>query len=167
MKYLLLSFALVLAVAAVAGCAGPAPTPAPPPATATPPAMANKLIVFGDTVSFSGKDDPNSCTLKSRFKRGDAVGFRMTAEDPLSGKLVDTAKLVVHVTVGGKSADVPMLYRGTGANPHPGMWTAKWIVPSDAPTGVVQYTVTATDDQGQSGEYKPFQVEASELAVVN
>ncbi len=167
MKKLLLLFVLVLAMGAIAACSAPAPTPAPPPATATPPPMANKLIIYGDTVSFAGKDDPNSCTLKSRYKHGEAVGFRMTAEDPLSGKVVDTAKLIVHVTISGKTTDVPMLYRGTGTNPHPGMWTAKWVVPNDAPVGVVQYTVTATDTQGQSGEYKPFQVEASELAVVN
>lgn len=90
----------------------------------------------------------------------------MTAIDPLTGKYVETANLVVHLTFGGNTVDVPMNYRGTGANPRPGFWTTKWVVPADAPTGIVDYSVTATDDQGRTGEYKPFQIESSELTIV-
>ncbi len=159
-----LGFVLALAMTGLAACgSASAPTPVP---TATPSPMANKLIVYGDTVYFAGKTDPNTCVEQSRYKSGQAVGFRMTAIDPVTGKVDDAATLVVHVTFGGKTVDVPMNYRGTGANPHPGMWTGKWVVPNDAPTGIVKYVVSATDKQGRTGEFQPFNVDASELAVV-
>jgi hypothetical protein len=128
--------------------------------------MADNIIVYGDTVSFAGRDDPDSCIAKSRFTHEEAVGFRMTAVDPMTGEVVESAELVVHVTYGGKTEDVPMRWRGSGDNPRPWMWTAKWVVPADAPTGTVEYTVTATDDQGRTGEFKPFEIESSKLAVV-
>lgn len=175
MRRLGLRFIVLLALVAVlvpliAACgsepaSAPVPT-VPPPPTAPPPPMANKLILYGDLTSFAGKGVPDSCTLKSRYHPGENVGFRMTAVDPLTGKVVDTAELVVHITFGGKTVDVPMRYRGTGQNPHPGMWTGKWVVPKDAPAGVVQYTVTGKDATGRTGEFKPFQVEASELTIV-
>lgn len=162
--------ALVM-VLTVAGCDGQQaasvpeqPTPAP---TAAPPPMADKLILYGDLTKFGERGAPDTCILKNRFTRGEGVGFRMTAIDPLTGKYVETAELVVHVTYGEKSVDVPMRYRGTGDNPRPGFWTAKWVVPDDAPTGVVKYTVSGKDDQGRTGEFKPFQIQPSELTIVD
>ncbi len=120
-------FALALVLMLMAACstaapAAPAATAPPPPPTPTPPPMANKLIVYGDTVFFVGKTDPDSCIEKSRYTHGQPVGFRMTAIDPMTGKVADSAALTVTVTYGGKTEDVPMRYRGTGDNPHPGMW---------------------------------------------
>jgi hypothetical protein len=40
-------------------------------------------------------------------------------------------------------------------------------VPADAPTGVVQVTVTAMDKSGRSAEWKPFPNVASHLTIVN
>ena len=42
----------------------------------------------------------------------------------------------------------------------------KWVVPDDAPIGIVRYTVTAKDSQGRTGEWKPFEVETSQLTIV-
>ena len=39
-------------------------------------------------------------------------------------------------------------------------------VPEDAATGIVRYSVTAKDSQGRTGEWKPFDVEASQLTIV-
>ncbi len=164
MKIRVLQIAAALAVSSLAACGGSPVAPAAP--TAAPPAMANKLIVYGDTVLFGTKGTPDLCAEKSRYKHGEAVGFRMTAVDPLSGKVEDDATIVIHVTVGGKTSDVPMKYRGTGSNPHPGMWTGKWVVPDDAPTGIVKYVADATDKNGRTGEFQPFQVDSSELTVV-
>lgn len=161
-----------LLAAACAQAAAPAPTPAPAPPTATPPPMANKLIVFGDTVLFlPAAQSPDSCTAKSRYKRGEPVGFRMMAIDPMTGKGVEGAELVVSVTYGNKTDKVEMRDRSTGNNPHPGMWTGKWVVPNDAPTGIVKFTVTAKDKAGRTGEWtpatSPLNVESSLLAVVD
>src|SRR5688500_20123354 len=71
---------------------------APAPAAAG----QGKLIVFGDVTLFLGKPGmAGNCALQSRFKRGDAVGFRMTAIDPVAGQREPSAQLVVHLTYGG------------------------------------------------------------------
>ena len=59
---------------------------------------------------------------------------------------------MVHLTYGGKTEDVPARYRGTGrGNLTPNLWSAKWTVPADAPTGVVGVSVTAKDKSGRIG----------------
>jgi hypothetical protein len=173
MKKLVITVVFVLAFTIFAACttappaAPPTPEPTPTPLpTATPPPMADHLILYGDLSFFAGRDNPESCILKSRYQRGENVGFRMTAIDPLTGEYVESAELVVHLNYGGSTEEVPMRYRGTGDNPRPGFWTAKWVVPDDAPIGIVKYTITATDDQGRTGEFTPFQVESSELTIV-
>jgi hypothetical protein len=43
---------------------------------------------------------------------------------------------------------------------------AKWTVPADAPIGVVKYTVSAKDSQGRTGEFVPFDVQTSQITIV-
>jgi hypothetical protein len=50
--------------------------------------------------------------------------------------------------------------------PEREFWVGKWVVPDDAPMGIVRYTVTAKDSQGRTGEFKPFEVQASQLTIV-
>lgn len=126
-----------------------------------------RLIIYGDVALFLGKPGaPGNCALQSRFKRGDPVGFRMTAIDSETGKLEPTAQFVVHLTYAGRTVDLPMRYRGTVKQPEREFWVAKWVVPADAPTGIVRYTVTATDKYGRSGEFKPFVVDDSQVTIV-
>ena len=66
----------------------------------------------------------------------------------------------------GKPVDIPMRYRATPTQPERQFWVAKWTVPADAPVGIVRYTVSATDKYGRSGEFKPFEVQASQLTIV-
>lgn len=141
-----------------------AQTPALPNSAQSP--MANKLILYGDIAWFVGRGQPNNCTFKSRFKRGEGVGFRMVAIDPMTGKYSEMADLVVHITYGGKTVDMPMRYRGPDY-PQPHFHTLKWTVPNDAPLGVVRYTVTGKDKEGRTGEFKPFSVEDSQLQIVD
>jgi hypothetical protein len=70
------------------------------------------------------------------------------------------------LTVAGKTIDIPMRYRATEKQPERQFWVAKWMVPADAPIGIIRYTVTATDKYGRSGEFKPFEVQASQLTIV-
>ena len=135
-------------------------------APAAPKGPANKLIVYGDTAMFTPPGTPENCILRSRFKRGDPVGWRMFVADPQTGNREESAQLVVHLTVGGKTIDIPMRYRATAQQPERQFWVAKWVVPADAPIGIVGYTVTATDKYGRSGEFKPFEVKASQLTIV-
>jgi hypothetical protein len=109
---------------------------------------------------------PENCILRNRFKRGEPVGWRMFVADPSTGKREESAQLVVHVNVAGRTIDIPMRYRATAQQPEREFWVAKWVVPQDAPIGIIRYTVTATDKYGRAGEFKPFEVQASQLTIV-
>ena len=125
-----------------------------------------KLIVYGDIALFYPPGHPDNCILRNRFKRGEPVGFRMFVADPSTGKREESAQLVVHVNVAGKTVDIPMRYRATAAQPEREFWVAKWVVPQDTPIGIIRFTVTATDKYGRTGEFKPFEVQASQVTIV-
>jgi hypothetical protein len=126
-----------------------------------------KLIVYGDMAMFLPPGNPENCLLRNRFRRGDPVGFRMFVADPETGNREESAQLVVHLNYAGTTLDIPMRYRATAAQPERQFWVAKWMVPQDAPVGIIRYTVTATDKYGRTGEYKPFEVQASQLTIVD
>ena len=134
------------------------------PAPAAQP--GSKLIVCGDMAMFQPPGHPENCLLRNRFKRGEPVGFRMFVADPTTGNREESAQLVVHLNFAGKTQDIAMRYRATAAQPERQFWVAKWVVPADAPIGIVRYTVTATDKHGRTGEFKPFEVQASQLTIV-
>jgi hypothetical protein len=155
---------LFVVVVFVAACAAPAPTAEPEP-------VMGRIVLSGDLNWFRGPGMPDNCTLKSRYTVGESVGFRMTAVDGITGEILTDAELVVHLTYAGRTVDLPMLFRGVpqGDPPMPihlDMWTAKWDVPDDTPTGIVDYSVTATDSQGRTAEWKPFDTELSQLTIV-
>ncbi len=121
------------------------------------------LILYGDIVLFAGQQDPENCTAKSRFKRGEPVGFRATAVNPATGTFAEGAQLTVKLATGEA---LQMNYRGTGASPRPGFWTVKWVVPDSAPVGVMRYTIDAKDDQGRTGVWAPYDIASSILTIV-
>src|SRR5437764_6684435 len=135
----------------------------------TPPVsgQSSKLIVYGDMALFQPPGHPDNCILRNRFKRGEPVGWRMFVADPSTGNREESAQLVVHVNVSGRTIDIPMRYRATAAQPERQFWVAKWVVPQDTPIGIIRYTVTATDKYGRTGEFKPFEVPSSQLTMVD
>ena len=159
MKPLYKYFALGLFVAMVAGSLLAGQTP-------QTPSSGDRLIVYGDVVYFYPPGDTRNCIPNNRFKRGEPVGFRMTAINPATGKRDRATQLVVHVTYNGKTVDVPMRDRQSEQQPERDFFVAKWIVPNDATTGIVRYAVTAKDSQGRTGEFKPFEVQASQITIV-
>ncbi len=70
------------------------------------PAGGGKLFLSGDLAYFMGMGKPLNCVLNSRFKRGDPVGFRMTAINPDTGTRDRRTQLVVHLNYGGKTVDL-------------------------------------------------------------
>ena len=129
-------------------------------------AGGEKLFLRGDTVLFLGLGVPRSCSQFSHYKRGDRIGFRFTANNPATGRRDRATQIVVHLTYGGKTIDLPMRDRQTDKQPERDFWIAEWKVPDDAPTGILRYTVTAKDSQGRTGEYKPFDVDPSQLTII-
>jgi hypothetical protein len=98
----------------------------------------------------------------------------MTAIDGGTGEFENTAILTAHLTYAGMTIDVPMRWRGVGGAPaseyprQPSeMWTGAWTVPADAPTGVIKYTVTATDRFGRTAAFSPFINTVSQLAIID
>lgn len=130
------------------------------------PKGAGRLILSGDLTYFMGMGKPFNCVMNSRYKRGDPVGFRMTAINPETEKRDRHTELVLHINYGGKIIDLPMRDHQTPERPETEFWVAKWIVPADAPVGVVRYSVTAKDPQGRTGEWKPFENVLSLLTIV-
>jgi hypothetical protein len=125
-----------------------------------------QLVVYGDLTYFFGPGKPLNCTMSNRYKRGEPVGFRATAINPATGKRDKATQLVVHLSYAGRTLDVPMRDRQTAQQPEREFWVAKWIVPDDTPVGIVRYTITAKDPQGRTGEFKPFEVQTSQLTIV-
>jgi hypothetical protein len=177
-----LSLAAVVTIAvgsSVSGQAPPAPgqargrgeAPPPPPQAGHP---TGKLVIWGDLASFDNPPTlPTHCILTNRFKRGQRVGFRMTAIDGGSGEFENTAVMTVHLKYAGNTIDVPMRWRGVGGAPaaeyprQPSeMWTGTWTVPADAAPGVLSYTVTATDRFGRTATFSPFINLVSQLTIV-
>ena len=132
-----------------------------------------KLVIWGDLANFDPPGTPLRFYTSSRFKRGQHVGFRMTAVDGGSGEVENTAVMVAHVTYSGKTVDVQMRWRGVGNFPaaeYPRrpveMWTGNWTVPDDAPIGSLSYTVTATDRFNRTASFTPFPNVMSQLVVI-
>jgi len=131
-----------------------------------PAQKTGNLILRGDMTFFYGPGKPRNCNLSNVYKRGDPVGWRIEAVDPQTGQHIEPeAELVVHLNYMGKTQDIKMRWRATAQQPERQFWVAKWMVPADAPTGVLRFTVTAKDKYGRTGEYKPFDVEASQLTI--
>ena len=150
--------------------------PVPPKPRAGHP--SGKLVIWGDTSLFVGAGQPDNCIVTNRFKRGQRLGFRMAAFDGGTGEPENTAVLVAHVTFQGATIDVPMRFRGAPnpADPAPrpngylkpiaNLWTGWWQVPDDAPTGMLSYTVTATDQFGRTATFEPFSYNTAQLFIV-
>jgi hypothetical protein len=172
-KYLYVSACTVVAGALTVALG--AQQPPPPPQEKMPGHGNGQLIIWGDVALFEKFGTPDNCILQSRFRTGQRVGFRMTAIDGGTGETENTATLSIQLTHAGKTIDVPMRFRGAGGPTQvprgylaaPTMlWTGFWVVPNDAPTGTVTYTVTATDAFGRKATFKPFPYETSQINIV-
>ena len=84
---------MTLALLAVSAVLGLQTGTAATPSQAAPGGPANKLIVYGDTAMFTPPGTPENCILRSRFKRGDPVGWRMFVADPQTGNREESAQL--------------------------------------------------------------------------
>lgn len=163
--------ALVTSVGLVlASCGGDSAGSAP---TAAPVTVSSKLIVAADMVQGS-KNIPQdqralkSCVLTSRFPRNSEMVWRVRVTDPKTGEVLGDQELTgIQVSL-ANGTNVDMKW-----GPHPKdppnefYWTGSWVVPKDAPTGTLGYTITATAKDGRTGEWKPFIVTAALPAIID
>ena len=81
------------------------------------------LVVFGDNAIFWGPGKPDNCTLKNRYKRGEPVGWRISAIDPATGKHIEPdAEIVVHLNFNGATRDIKARWRATANQPEREFW---------------------------------------------
>ena len=155
---------------------------APPPPEPQHGHPSGQLVIWGDTALFDGRLNPENCILMSRFKRGMRMGFRMTAIDGGTGQTENTATITGHIeyisrTKGRQTVDIPMRWRGAAgpSAPRPGgymrvpleLWTGFWVVPDDAETGMISYTMTAVDRFGRKASFRPFPDIGSQIYIVD
>jgi hypothetical protein len=129
---------------------------------------AAKLFVEGDMVRGAQRGAPGpACVLNNQFKHLEKVVWRMKVRDA-DGKPLDAKGLksvVVEVSNGQKVAAT--------FGPHPpngpatdNFWSAIWIIPTDYPNGSLTYKVTATDLEGKTATWEPFNRTTTRLEVV-
>lgn len=165
--------------AALAAVIAAACLPGPAAAQETPPAAAHEAPVFieGDLVrgnTSAGITGP-VCVMINEFKRGEKIVFRIRARDVMGAPLddKDLAGIVVQLSDGQTfradyRARPPMPVRKQFglSGPSDYFWSAVWMIPADYPTGSLGYTVVATDLQGRTHTWKPFNDPRSLPAVV-
>ena len=133
------------------------------------PALAAGPFFFeGDMVRGRTQDGASgpTCVLTSEFKRKEPVVWRLRIRDA-KGEPVDQKgmKTVAIALPDGKTFDMKF-------GPHPRgktddyFWTTSWEIPADYPTGTIGFKVVATDLDGKTHEWKPFNVELSWLKII-
>jgi hypothetical protein len=125
------------------------------------------LFIEADLVS--GTLGPSLCVLQNRFAPGERVVFRARLFDLQTGQGVTAATVTVHFADG---STLPLYYSLPRPPPHldygpvgDDIWANVWVVPPDAPLGIVRYTIEAVAGD-RAAWYVPLNVEASLLTVV-
>lgn len=124
-----------------------------------------RIFFEGDMVT--GQGSGPTCVLQNQFKHGQTVVWRVRILDQ-SGKQLndkDVGSLVIELPDGQKFS---MRY-----GPHPKgktddyFWSVSWKVPASYPTGTFSYKAVATRLDGQTQAWAPFNVDSSELTIIN
>jgi len=127
---------------------------------------AGALFFEGDIVrhNLEGQVGP-FCVLQSRYKRGEAVAWRMRILTP-DGSVADDSVLDSVVVELGSGDTVPLEYGPHGNPPTDFFWADSWTIPTGYPTGTLGYKVTATMQDGSVVIWEPFTRPASQLWVI-
>lgn len=130
--------------------------------------QGQQFFFYGDLVRGrprAGATGP-TCVLTSQFKRGESVVWRMRVQDE-TGKDLTEEDLESLVVVLPDGEEIEMEY-----GPHPRnreddwFWATSWEVPADYPTGTLGSKIVATDKEGNTAEWEPFNVESSKLTII-
>ena len=134
-------------------------------------AQNSKLAFEGDIVRGDQEGAPGpGCVLNSQFKHLEKVVWRLRILDATGKPLDDKAlkSLVVELPDGQK---MPARFSG---HPPPRVgptvdhfWTARWIIPTEYPSGSFYYKVVATNLDNSTLTWEPFKSLPSRLTVLD
>ena len=127
------------------------------------------LVIVTDIVQgHENAPEGATCTPNNRFTHEEQIVWRTKVIDPMTGASMTDADLeyVRVVLPDGQMFDMAF-------GPHPRnepvdeYWTVDWVIPLDYPTGVLDYTVEAQANDGRTGMFVMFPIEASMLTIVS
>ena len=134
-------------------------------------ANAIQLFVDSDTVRGS-KNIPtgstDGCVQTNLFAKNEQIVWRIRVYDPVTGKQLDDSQVQsITVTLKDGTKLDPATY---GAHPKTPpqefFWTASWVVPTNYPTGSLDYTITATAKDGRTGTFTQLHFAATAMMAV-
>lgn len=138
-----------------------------------PQEVAANLVIHADTV-FGPTNIPEKeratlvCVLASRFPRNSEIVWRARVVDPVSGQELDDSALA---SVQVKLADGQVFDLHYGAHPQDEpadfFWTTSFDIPTDYPTGTLEYEIVATHTDGRTATFVPFAVAPSLLTITD
>lgn len=127
---------------------------------------AGKLFFEGDIVlhALEGQQGP-FCVLQNRYKRGEAVAWRIRVQKP-DGTAADNNYLKSVEVQLGNGQKLPAHYGGHGMPPTDFFWSLFWTIPGNFPTGSLGYKVNATMQDGSVVVWEPFTRATTQLMVI-
>ncbi len=143
--------------------------PAQQQAAASIPA---KLYLSADTVrGTAGLGDDvkaaRGCVQESKFPLGSQIVWRIRVMDPKTGQPMDDKSLASVQVLLGDGQVLDAKYGGhPGSAPIDFFWAVSFKVPTNYPTGNLDYKVVAKDKEGRTGEWNQFKVASAMLQIV-
>jgi len=131
-------------------------------------AQGAALFFEGDMVRGHTQDGATgpSCVLTSEYKRREEVVWRIRVLNADGENLDDTGIKSMSVVL----SDGEEFEMGFGQHPRgkhtDAFWASSWVIPADYPTGTLGYKVVTVDNDGETHEWEPFNVEPSKLAII-
>jgi hypothetical protein len=128
-------------------------------------------VVVADVVLGAGPAVPPNqiCAIRSTFPQDNDIVFRVQVIDPATGAEMDNTELQ-SVTVTLPDGSVQNLSYGEHPpgpiEPKYQYWTYAFHIPADYPTGEFDYSITATDLQGNTYTPIVFPVGAPTVQIV-
>ncbi len=132
---------------------------------------AIQLFVDADTVRGS-KNLPtgstDGCVQTNLFAKNEQIVFRVRVYDPVSGKQLTGTDLesVIVTLKDGTKLDPATYGAHPKTEPNESFWTAAFVIPSNYPTGSVDYTIAAKAKDGRTGTFTQLHFAASAMLAV-
>lgn len=143
-----------IAVTSVVWAQTPGETPFPSP-------KVEQLFVSAETVTAPGHS-LGAGALNNRFARGETVVFKVFSGQNKTGRAVtDKDVKYAYIAVPGR----PNLKLAYSAADGRFPWTASWTIPSDFPTGSVDFTVRFRTRANEYGSFVQIPVASALLTV--